>query len=58
VPTKNIGHLADGASFKVGTFNRNCSGLIGWNYEMPNAPYLKRCPQLKTNSSNKIKLNE
>lgn len=40
--TKNIGHLAESANFKVSTFNKNCSGLIVISFEMPNAPYSNR----------------
>ena len=31
------------------TFNKIKSGLIGWGFEMPNAPYSKRCRALKKN---------
>ena len=46
-PTKNIGHLADSAKFEYGTFNKIYSGLILLSFEMPNAPYLKRCSALE-----------
>ena len=40
--TINIDHLTVSANFKVVTFNKNYSGLIGWSFEMPNALYSKR----------------
>jgi len=40
--TKNIGHLADSANLKACTSNKTFSGLLGWSYEMPNAPYSNR----------------
>ena len=43
--TKNTGHLAESANFKVYTFNKIYSGLIGWCFKMPNAPYSKRGKQ-------------
>jgi len=41
--TINIGHLADSAKFEMSTINIIYSGLIGWSFEMPNAPYSSRC---------------
>ncbi len=32
------------------TFNKIYSGLIGWCFKMPNAPYLKRCMRAKNKS--------
>jgi hypothetical protein len=40
--TKYIKHLADSASFKVVTLNKNCSGLTGLFSEKPNVSYT--CP--------------
>jgi len=40
--TINIGHLADSDKLKMSTFNEIFSGLTGWNFEMPNAPYSSR----------------
>ncbi len=37
--TKYIKHLADSASYKVVTFNKQCSGLTGLLSEMPNVSY-------------------
>lgn len=37
--TRYIKHLAEGANFKGGTFNKLCSGLIGNRFEMPNVSY-------------------
>jgi hypothetical protein len=40
--TKCINHWADSANFKGFTFNKNCSGLTGKRFEMPNASYTNR----------------
>ena len=37
--TKCINHWADSANFKAVTFNKNCSGLTGNRFEMPNVSY-------------------
>ena len=40
--TINIGHLADSAKFEMSTFNKTYSGLTGYCFEKPNAPYSER----------------
>lgn len=40
--TINIGHLADIAKFEMSTINKNNCGMIGWCFELPNAPYSSR----------------
>jgi hypothetical protein len=40
--TMYIGHLADSAKFEVSTIIKIYNGLIGWSFEMPNAPYSSR----------------
>ncbi|PRY87981.1 hypothetical protein CLW00_105101 [Mongoliibacter ruber] len=47
--TRYIKHLANSANFKAVTFNKNCSGLTGLLYEMPNVSYTKPlAPSKKT----------
>jgi len=40
--TINIGHLAESGNFEMSTFNEIYSGLKGWSFELPNAPYSSR----------------
>jgi hypothetical protein len=49
--TINIGHLADSAKFEMSTINKIYSGLTGWSFEMPNAPYSSRCKPYKKKHS-------
>jgi hypothetical protein len=46
--TKCINHWADSANFKGVTLNKNCSGLTGKCFKMPNDSYTNRCSQCKS----------
>ena len=46
--TKCINHWAESADFKGVTLNKNCSGLTGKCFEMPNASYTNRYTKLGT----------
>jgi hypothetical protein len=49
--TKCINHWADSANFKGVTFNKLRSGLTGKCFEMPNASYTNRSPDIAFGSS-------
>jgi hypothetical protein len=49
--TKCINHWADSANFKGVTFNKLRSGLTGKCFEMPNASYTVRSPDIAFGSS-------
>jgi len=46
--TINIGHLVGSGKLKMSIINKIYSGLIVWNFEIPNAPYSHRYVQLSS----------